>query len=71
MKIALAMVVALLLSGCVTDYICPPLAQYTPEQQAQVAAEIRAASRAEQWPTLMADYLKHRNACRAIGLGAS
>lgn len=49
----------ILLTGCATgasSVVCPPLRDYTPEQQQQVADEIEAAPDGAFWPEMITDY---------------
>lgn len=51
--------VTTLLTGCATgasSVVCPPLRDYTPEEQAQVADEIEAAPDEAFWPEMLTDY---------------
>ena len=62
----------LLLTACDTESskpivrsVCPPLINYSPEFQAKVAEELSKLSDAEL-KTLVTDYGKMREACRAL-----
>lgn len=60
-----------LLTGCATEpsnprpAVCPPLAEYAPEDQTRLAAEIDAAPGSAIWPDFIADYGALRAAIRA------
>ena len=57
----------ILLTGCAKDHfriVCPTLTTYSPEFQAAAANELPKAG--EHVQTLVTDYGKHRDACRAL-----
>lgn len=50
-----------------TRYTCPPLTDYTPAKQAQVAQEKQEAEAGgKAWPGLINDYSRLRDECRAL-----
>ncbi len=63
--------VAILAAGCATEpskprpAVCPPLAEYAPEDQVRLADEIDAAPADATWPDFIADYGALRDAVRA------
>ena len=59
-----------LLGGCTpapVRLICPPLVQYSPQEQAVLAAELRAHPDLREAPVFLADYGNERAECRALG----
>ena len=61
---------AMLLAGCLaatSRVTCPPLVTYPPAFQQQAAAELRALPAGSALATMIVDYGKLRDACRAIG----
>jgi hypothetical protein len=58
----------LVLAGCVTTstMTCPPDAAFSAESQMRVAAEMRAATPAAEWPEYIRAYKRLRNSCRAL-----
>lgn len=58
-----------LLSGCGTGgssvVVCPPVAEYSPEEQTRVATEIEAATPYAVWPDWITDYGALRERIRA------
>ena len=66
----LAAFVAALLGGCTPTpvrLICPPLVQYSPQEQAVLAAELRAHPDLREVPVFLTDYGNERAECRALG----
>lgn len=74
MKLLLIFVTTLLLAGCATSQPqqqlniavnqCPALKQYTKEQMAAAAQELRNLPSTAQINSLLTDYSKLRDACR-------
>lgn len=65
----LAAFMASLLGGCTpapVRLICPPLVQYSPQEQAELAAELRAHPELREVPVFLADYGNERAECRAL-----
>lgn len=65
----LAAFLAALLGGCTpapARLICPPLVQYSPQEQAALAAELRAHPDLREVPTFLTDYGNERAECRAL-----
>ena len=65
----LAAFVAALLGGCTpapVRLICPPLVQYSPQEQAVLAAELRAHPDLKEVSVFLADYGNERAECRAM-----
>lgn len=61
---------AALLEGCTPAPVrltCPPLVQYSPQEQAILAAELRAHPDLREVPTFLTDYGNERAECRALG----
>ncbi|MBA5726967.1 hypothetical protein [Bombella apis] len=46
--------------------ICPPLVQYSPQEQAALAAELRAHPDLWEVPVFLTDYGNERAECRAV-----
>lgn len=65
----LAAWMAALLGGCTPAPVrltCPPLVQYSPEEQAALAAELRAHPDLREVPVFLTDYGNERAECRAL-----
>ncbi|WP_249103092.1 hypothetical protein [Parasaccharibacter sp. TMW2.1882] len=65
----LAAFVAAMLGGCTPTpvrLICPPLVQYSPQEQAVLAAELRAHPDLREVPVFLTDYGNERAECRAL-----
>lgn len=74
-KIA-AIITLLMLAGCATPdpiYIakCPPLAEYSPQEQAKAASEIEAMPPGAVIPGFIADYGMLRKKCRVLEKNAA
>lgn len=65
------MILIPLLTGCETAvsegtvYTCPPLSEYDPKFEAQVATEMALAVNAS-WPRMVKDYGRLRAMCRSL-----
>lgn len=46
--------------------VCPPLAKYPPEMQRRAARELNSLGPTAELPKFMNDYVKMRDACRAV-----
>ncbi len=65
----LAAFMASLLGGCTpapVRLICPPLVQYSPQEQEALAAELRAHPDLREVPVFLTDYGNERAECRAM-----
>lgn len=66
----LAAFVASMLGGCTpapARLTCPPLVQYSQQEQAVLAAELRAYPDLKEVPVFLTDYGNERAECRALG----
>ncbi|WP_249080073.1 hypothetical protein [Parasaccharibacter sp. TMW 2.1884] len=66
----LAAFVAALLGGCTPALVrltCPPLVQYSAQEQAALAAELRSHPDLKEVPVFLTDYGNERAECRALG----
>ena len=60
---------AALLEGCTPAPVrltCPPLVQYSAQEQAVLAAELRTHSDLQEIPVFLKDYGNERAECRAL-----
>ncbi|MCT6819460.1 MAG: hypothetical protein M3009_03175 [Bombella apis] len=60
---------AALLEGCTPAPVrltCPPLAQYSAQEQAVLSAELRVHPDLREVPVFLADYGNERAECRAL-----
>ncbi|MCX5616351.1 hypothetical protein NQF87_05100 [Bombella sp. TMW 2.2559] len=65
----IAACIAGMLSGCSSAqvrYACPPLVQYSHEEQAVLASELRAHPELIEVPVFLTDYGNERAECRAL-----
>ncbi|MUH03205.1 hypothetical protein GM609_06820 [Bombella sp. ESL0387] len=59
-----------MLGGCTpapARLTCPPLVQYSQQEQAVLAAELRAYPDLKEVPVFLTDYGNERAECRALG----
>lgn len=66
---ALVAFMAAILGGCTPTPVrltCPPLVQYSPQEQAVLAAELRAHPDLKEVPVFLTDYGNERAECRAL-----
>lgn len=54
-------------SSCTTSTECPPLVTYSKEFQAKAAEQYEALPKGSPVKTMITDYSKTRDACRALG----
>lgn len=66
---ALILLIGSALGGCSCPPVhltCPPLVQYSPQEQAVLAAELRAHPELREVPVFLTDYGNERAECRAM-----